>query len=84
MEDYSYIAEIEPGVWIANGFGDPPRTLIKDNARRFTDKRLASMAIRRARKFKPFPAAKAIKTNMAPHDAERTYISRAEGVGLMG
>ena len=68
MEQFSYIVELEPGVWISSGHGDVERTLVKDHARRFVAKRDALSAIRRARLHKPFVHAKAIKTNFAPHD----------------
>ncbi len=34
----SYVAELEPGVWIAPWSGDPGRTLLKTNAKVFNRK----------------------------------------------
>lgn len=31
-----WVIELEPGVWLADGEGDPPRTLCFKNARRMT------------------------------------------------
>ena len=49
--------QLEPGVWIANGRGDPPRTLIEENAREFNSKEEAFFALARAREFRPFENA---------------------------
>jgi hypothetical protein len=52
-----YIVELEPGVWIADGEGDPPRTLVRANAKRFASKWLAKEALLFARDFRPFLGA---------------------------
>jgi hypothetical protein len=52
-----YIVELEPGVWIADGDGDPPRTLARANAKRFESKWLAQEALRVARRRRPFLGA---------------------------
>ena len=49
--------ELEPGVWLAEGFGDPPRTLVKKNAREFKNMREAIEALEKAREFRPFKNA---------------------------
>jgi hypothetical protein len=37
--------QLEPGVWLANGLGDPPRTLVRLRARVFTSKYKALMTL---------------------------------------
>lgn len=37
MKTY-YIIELEKGVWLTTGCGDPPRTLVVENARRYPTK----------------------------------------------
>lgn len=56
-----YIVELERGVWLADGEGDPPRTLVKENAKPFKTARAALTAIDRARTYRPFPQASANK-----------------------
>ena len=41
-------------VWLAEGEGDPPRTLQAKNARRFSSRIKALKALAEARKFRPF------------------------------
>lgn len=41
-------------VWLADGDGDPPRTLKIENAKRFPNRRTALKALIEARKFRPF------------------------------
>lgn len=53
----AYIVQLEPGVWLAPGDGDPPRTLVKANAARYTSIRSASTALLGARMFRPFANA---------------------------
>ena len=55
-----YIAEIEDGVWLAFGNGDPCRTLVKDSARKFDMKSQAWRATEKAQAIphrKGFPYA---------------------------
>ena len=49
--------ELEPGVWLADGEGDPPRTLMQENAKEFETMGEAIKAIAEARKYRPFPMA---------------------------
>ncbi len=49
--------QLEPGVWLADGEGDPPRTLIEDNAREFDSKKEALAALTKARQYSPFKNA---------------------------
>lgn len=59
MKNYtSYIVELEGGVWLASGHGDPPRTLVRDNAKRFNTEGGANRALREARYYRPFLTAK--------------------------
>jgi hypothetical protein len=51
------VVELENGVWIAEGEGDPPRTIIPENARRFPNITEACKALIEARKYRPFPNA---------------------------
>lgn len=51
------IVEIEKGVWLANGDGDPCRTLKKKSAKIFGNIPLAMLAIEAARTFRPFKDA---------------------------
>lgn len=53
------IVELEKGVWLADGEGDPPRTLVKENAKEF-DMDEALKALAEARKFRPFKKAEII------------------------
>ena len=53
----SVVVELEPGVWLADGEGDPPRTLQIKNARKFRSAREATVALTEARKHRPFPNA---------------------------
>lgn len=48
---------LEKGVWIADGEGDPPRTLVEESAREFDSIDEALIAINEARKFKLFKSA---------------------------
>lgn len=52
-----YKVELEEGVWLADGQGDPPRTLVKSNAKEFNSLETALAALKRARKFRPFKNA---------------------------
>lgn len=62
-EDQLVIVELEPGVWLTDGEGDPPRTLVKSNAKRYQSAAYALGALTRARKFRPFEAALSIFVN---------------------
>lgn len=50
-ESNKYTVELESGVWLAPWAGDPGRTLLKDNADIFLNKKLAEQALKRARKL---------------------------------
>jgi len=57
----SWIVELEDGVWLASGTGDPARTLVRDNAKRFNTLAAALFAIRDARQYRRFAKAEAVK-----------------------
>ena len=47
-----WIVKLEANVWLADGEGDPPRTLVCANARTFYTHEQAKSALRLARQFK--------------------------------
>ena len=53
-----WIVQLEPGVWIAPWSGDPGRTLRRESASRFASRGFAGRALRYARRYRPFAAAK--------------------------
>jgi hypothetical protein len=53
-----WIVELQPGCWICDGDGDPPRTLKITNAQHYETEQYAIDALKWARSFRPFPAAK--------------------------
>jgi len=57
----SWIIELEDGVWLAPGKGDPARTIVRDNARRFNTRARATLALRDARTYRPFAKAEVVK-----------------------
>ncbi len=48
---------LEKGVWLKDGEGDPPRTLVESNAKEFNSSAEAYKALTRARKYRPFKNA---------------------------
>lgn len=57
IEMNQFLVRLEAGVWLSDGDGDPPRTLLEDHAKRFNTHREAAQAIRDARAIRPFPFA---------------------------
>lgn len=53
-----WIVELEPGVWLAEGEGDPPRTLNIQNAHIFEFVTQAHRAMVTARTFRDFQHAR--------------------------
>ena len=53
-----YYVELEQGVWLADGEGDPTRTLDEKNAKKFNSLPKAHRALTEARKYRPFEGAK--------------------------
>ena len=45
---------LEDGVWLADGEGDPPRTLVEENAKDFVTLGEALTALKEARQLRPF------------------------------
>ena len=58
IQGMSFIAELETNVWIAKGNGDPARTIVKKNARKFKTHLKAEREIINARKYRAFLNAK--------------------------
>jgi len=58
---YHWIVELEDGVWLADGDGDPPRTSQMSNARKFNSNAGAIGAIWDAREYRPFFGAKPMR-----------------------
>ena len=52
-----YVVQLDDGCWLADGEGDPPRTLVKANARRFTTPLKAGRGVHAARQYRPFRRA---------------------------
>lgn len=52
-----FVVKLQDGCWLADGEGDPPRTLVLSNARRFTTRLKAGRALNDARKYRPFRRA---------------------------
>lgn len=46
------IVELQPGCWIADGEGDPPRTCRKENAKEFDNTEDALAALEEAHKYR--------------------------------
>ena len=57
MSGTKWTVELEPGVWLAHGKGDPPRTLRPEYAKPFANETAARRALQAARKFRPFSIA---------------------------
>lgn len=52
-----YVVLLDDGCWLADGDGDPPRTLVRSNARRFTTRLKAGRGLHAARKYHAFRRA---------------------------
>ena len=52
------IVQLEPGVWLRDGTGDPCRTVCKENATVYPSDKAATIALLDARKYRPFRRAK--------------------------
>lgn len=58
FRNVSYLVELEPGVYLSDAEdGDPPRTLKKENARRFASVSAANRGLKDARRSRPFADA---------------------------
>lgn len=49
--------QLEDGVWLTDGEGDPPRTLVEEKAKEFKNTEEALKALTKAREFRPFETA---------------------------
>ena len=47
----TYVVALEPGVWLAPWEGDPGRTLVLENAKRYPSERSAKRALQKARRL---------------------------------
>ena len=59
-EKTQYIVELEEGVYLTSGQGDPPRTLLPEHACLFRTNDEANKAISKARNYRPFKNARVI------------------------
>ena len=46
--------QLEPGVWLTDGEGDPARTLKEESAKEFETMLEAVIALNKAREYRPF------------------------------
>ena len=71
-----YIVKLEDGVWLADGDGDPPRTIVRDSAKRFDTFEDAAMALGAAKRIRPFRNAEIESTS--PRSSTETLIAATE------
>lgn len=57
------LIELEPGVYLADGEGDPPRTMKKENAKRFRTLSILRKSLKTAREYRPFPDARFVEVD---------------------
>ena len=67
-----YIVQLEDGVWLADGEGDPCRTNVKDNAKQYEKFSNAKRGLSNARYYKPFVNARIFELK-ATHDEANAY-----------
>ena len=60
-----FLVQLEDGVWLADGEGDPPRTLLRDNSKYFHTQMAAYAALAKARKYRPFMSAVVTSSELA-------------------
>lgn len=53
----NFVVRLEKGVYLASWEGDPGRTLLRTNARRFPSSVAARLALSEARRYRSFPTA---------------------------
>ena len=56
-EATGWVVQIEPGVWLSPWQGDPGRTLVLENAKRFKSAHAGECALRQARRWRAFAGA---------------------------
>ena len=61
MSHKNLIVELDHGVYLASGVGDPSRTLLKDNAKRFCSYAKATSGLLKARRYRDFISARIIE-----------------------
>lgn len=62
-DDVKYIIELEKGVYFVSMKGDPKRTLIESNARRYPSIRSATYGLANARAYRDFPCAQIVQVS---------------------
>lgn len=65
-----WIVELEPGVYLADGEGDPPRTLEAASARVFGSHPRACTGIKTARNYRPFEHARVTLAPLSSDDSD--------------
>ena len=58
VEGDMWVVELESGVWLSDGDGDPPRTLVIASAQTYETYQYAIDALKWAREFRAFPGAR--------------------------
>lgn len=66
----NWIVELEPGVFLADGEGDPPKTLAADNAHVFASYPRACLGIAAARHNRSFERARVTLAPLSPTDSD--------------
>lgn len=61
-----YVVKLDDGVWLSDGEGDPARTLVFENAKRFRTNRQGVIALQKARQFRPFRRAEVHREDRQP------------------
>ena len=69
-----YVVEIEHKVYLASWDGDPGRTLLRGNAKRFKSVRSATYGLYMARKYRDFPDAVILEVERQPADAGKEQL----------
>lgn len=67
-----YIVQLEEGVWLADGEGDPCLTLVKENAKRYGKFSNAKQGLSNARAYKPFANARIFESAIT-HEEQNAY-----------
>ena len=75
-----FIVELEPGVWLSWGAGDPPRTLVESNAVVFLSEADALESLKVARFWRPFDKAMVVPVRQPTTTPAVPPEQRAAGV----
>ena len=76
MNPNQFLVRLEAGVWLADGDGDPPRTLVERSAKRFESWPDARAALREAKNYRPFANTSVrcvVRIPDSPDDKTRTF-----------